>query len=587
MNYGNLSILLLRMPNIERLKLRVGDRFYNDISFVKANNLTSIDVNITNRCVIENKLFNQDIFEYDFDKNICKLFHSSVRSMPVIPAVLVLEGRRSYGAWKNKKVLFKCVPDDKRLPAFLVPYCIKNTFNKRVFNKYVVIKFASWENNHPIGTIVQTIGDVTQLENFYEYQLYCKSLYASIQDFKKETMKKLKERTETEFIEFIAEKYKPEDRRTMNVFTIDPQNSKDFDDAIGIEIGEQHTTLSIYIANVPFWMDALDLWNSFSERISTIYLPDRKRPMLPTILSDALCSLQEKQPRFAFTLDILFDNITYNIENISWKNTLISVSRNLRYDTKELDNYIPFTNLINFIQNINKKYKYIDDIRNSHDVIAYCMILMNYLSAKKLLEYKTGIFRGVKLDNTFVPAESLPDEVKNFLKMWNSFGANYAKYESLESHDALDLDAYVHVTSPIRRLVDILTMITLQIKLNLVTFNDNMQIFVDRWTSDAAIEYINSTMRSIRKVQNDCSLLKICQDDSIVLEKIYSGYIFDKIVRNDKLYQYMVYLPELKTVNRFTSRYSKKNMSEQRFRLYVFTDENQLKQKLRIQLLDE
>ena len=587
MNYGNLSILLLRMPNIERLKLRVGDRFYNDISFVKANNLTSIDVNITNRCVIENKLFNQDIFEYDFDKNICKLFHSSVRSMPVIPAVLVLEGRRSYGAWKNKKVLFKCVPDDKRLPAFLVPYCIKNTFNKRVFNKYVVIKFASWENNHPIGTIVQTIGDVTQLENFYEYQLYCKSLYASIQDFKKETMKKLKQRTETEFIEFIAEKYKPEDRRTMNVFTIDPQNSKDFDDAIGIEIGEQHTTLSIYIANVPFWMDALDLWNSFSERISTIYLPDRKRPMLPTILSDALCSLQEKQPRFAFTLDILFDNITYNIENISWKNTLISVSRNLRYDTKELDNYIPFTNLINFIQNINKKYKYIDDIRNSHDVIAYCMILMNYLSAKKLLEYKTGIFRGVKLDNTFVPAESLPDEVKNFLKMWNSFGANYAKYESLESHDALDLDAYVHVTSPIRRLVDILTMITLQIKLNLVTFNDNMQIFVDRWTSDAAIEYINSTMRSIRKVQNDCSLLKICQDDSIVLEKIYSGYIFDKIVRNDKLYQYMVYLPELKTVNRFTSRYSKKNMSEQRFRLYVFTDENQLKQKLRIQLLDE
>ena len=587
MNYGNLSILLLRMPNIERLKLRVGDRFYNDISFVKANNLTSIDVNITNRCVIENKLFNQDIFEYDFDKNICKLFHSSVRSMPVIPAVLVLEGRRSYGAWKNKKVLFKCVPDDKRLPAFLVPYCIKNTFNKRVFNKYVVIKFASWENNHPIGTIVQTIGDVTQLENFYEYQLYCKSLYASIQDFKKETMKKLKQRTETEFIEFIAEKYKPEDRRTMNVFTIDPQNSKDFDDAIGIEIGEQHTTLSIYIANVPFWMDALDLWNSFSERISTIYLPDRKRPMLPTILSDALCSLQEKQPRFAFTLDILFDNITYNIENISWKNTLISVSRNLRYDTKELDNYIPFTNLINFIQNINKKYKYIDDIRNSHDVIAHCMILMNYLSAKKLLEYKTGIFRGVKLDNTFVPAESLPDEVKNFLKMWNSFGANYAKYESLESHDALDLDAYVHVTSPIRRLVDILTMITLQIKLNLVTFNDNMQIFVDRWTSDAAIEYINSTMRSIRKVQNDCSLLKICQDDSIVLEKIYSGYIFDKIVRNDKLYQYMVYLPELKTVNRFTSRYSKKNMSEQRFRLYVFTDENQLKQKLRIQLLDE
>ena len=154
--------------------------------------------------------------------------------------------------------------------------------------------------------------------------------------------------------------------------------------------------------------------------------------------------------------------------------------------------------------------------------------------------------------------------------MWNSFGANYAKYESLKSHEALDLDAYVHVTSPIRRLVDILTMVLLQEKLGLVTYSESKQIFYDKWTSDEAIAYINKTMRSIRKVQNDCSLLKICYDDTKTLDKIYDGYIFDKIIRNDKLYQYMVYLPELKTVNRFTSRYSKENMSQQKFKLYVF-----------------
>ena len=32
--------------------------------------------------------------------------------------------------------------------------------------------------------------------------------------------------------------------------------------------------------------DHLNIWESFSRRVSTIYLPDRKRPMLPTILSD-------------------------------------------------------------------------------------------------------------------------------------------------------------------------------------------------------------------------------------------------------------------------------------------------------------
>ena len=62
--------------------------------------------------------------------------------------------------------------------------------------------------------------------------------------------------------------------------------------------------LEQYISNVVFWMEILDLWESFDDRIATIYLPDRKRPMLPTILSDALCSLQENRIRFAFTLDI-------------------------------------------------------------------------------------------------------------------------------------------------------------------------------------------------------------------------------------------------------------------------------------------
>jgi hypothetical protein len=130
-------------------------------------------------------------------------------------------------------------------------------------------------------------------------------------------------------------------------------------------------------------------------------------------------------------------------------------------------------------------------------------------------------------------------------------------------------------------------MVLLQEKLGLVTYSDKKQIFYDKWTSDEAIAYINRTMRSIRKVQNDCSLLKNCCDDADTLDKIYNGFIFDKIIRNDKLYQYMVYIPELKTVNRFTSRYSKENMSQQPFKLYVFMDENQLKQKLRIELLDK
>ena len=91
------------------LKLRVGDRHYSDISFVRAKDLTPIEVDISSSIVIKNKLFNQDIFEYDSETGLCEIYHSSIRSMPVIPAVLVLEGRRTYGKWKNRKSLFKCI----------------------------------------------------------------------------------------------------------------------------------------------------------------------------------------------------------------------------------------------------------------------------------------------------------------------------------------------------------------------------------------------------------------------------------------------------------------------------------------------
>ena len=48
--------------------------------------------------------------------------------------------------------------------------------------------------------------------------------------------------------------------------------------ALVILIGNKdiECVLSIYISNVTIWLDVLDLWKSFSRRVATIYLPDRK-----------------------------------------------------------------------------------------------------------------------------------------------------------------------------------------------------------------------------------------------------------------------------------------------------------------------
>lgn len=566
---------------MKQFKLAVEDGQYEKYSYLDIKTMKPTEDSPEINPVL-NKLFNQDIVEVDCDSLIMKVLHSSIRSMKYIPGVLVLDTGKTYGKIKNK-FYYKCIPDDRRIPMFLIPYKEKTMFEKKRHNKYIVFQFHSWIDKHPIGRIMNTLGDVDKLDSFYEYQLYCKSLYASIQKFNSDTKKKLREFTEEQHILNMDKIAKYEDRTGEKIYTIDPTTSKDFDDAFGIKMKEDTIILSIYISNVSFWFELLSLWSSFSERISTIYLPDRKRPMLPTVLSDAICSLTQDDYRFAFTLDIVLSE-DYEIISYKFLNTKIKVRKNYRYDTNELENKIVLKTY-NVVKELNKKYRYVDSITTTHDMIAYLMIIMNYYSARELKRNETGIYRSAKLNKTYQPPESVPDEVQKFLKIWHSFGGKYTKYDNLETHDMLDFDAYVHITSPIRRIPDFLNILKLQDVLGLVELKGQALDFYNKWTSDKSIDYINQTMRSIRRVQNECSLLSMCQEDENITKKIYRGYIFDKIIRNDALYQYMVYLPEIKMTNRITSRHDLDLNSSYEFKIYVFRDEARLKHKIRLEIL--
>ena len=568
---------MLIKTGMSSYKIRIARRDYGSYEIVNASTLVHTEKRVD---PVKHKLFNHDVFNL-YDDNSIKMLHSTVRSMPNIPGVLVLDTKKTYGKIK-RKCLYKLIPDDGRLPEFLVPYRKTIHFNKKSVNKYVVFRFKHWDNKHPVAQLDQVIGDVNNLDNFYEYQLYCKSLYASIQDFTKATLRKLKKRTEEEFANTIIKRYKPEDRRDWEVYSIDPPKSKDFDDAFSFKETKKNVYLSIYISNVSFWMDALELWDSFSQRIATIYLPNRKRPMLPTILSDAICSLQEGHCRFAFTLDLQFDK-SYNLVNYTYKNTCIRVKRNFRYETSELLNFPLYNKLFNFIHMLNRKEKYIDNIKTSHNLVAYLMIYMNYMSAKLMKDKKIGIFRSAELKSNFQCPEEVSSDIKNFLKHWNSYGGQYGKYNETGEHEILELESYVHITSPIRRLVDLLNIVILQKNLGLSELSEKAQEFYNYWTSDEKITYINRTMKSIRKVQNKCELLRICVEENVEKKKIYDGFIFDKMTRNDGLYQYMIYIAEIKMVNRLTARQNKECLTNEKFKLFTFVDESSFKQKIRLE----
>lgn len=535
---------------------------------------------------LRHKLFDQDEIMFNNSGESVELIHSPVRQHKSIAGVLVLANKKTFGR-SGKKMLYQCQPDDKHLPMFLVPYQEKAKFSKNPVNIYVTFEFASWMGKHPHGRLTNSLGSVDNLSSFYEYQLYCKSLNASIQNFTRDAAQALKNKTEQEFIQMILEKY-PEIHNKIEdptkIFAIDPKHSRDYDDAFSIDIlsGEEYK-ICIYISNVTLWMEVLGLWDSFSKRVSTIYLPDKRRPMLPTCLSECLCSLVEGQVRFAFTCEILVRND--KIVSKKYYNSAIVVHKNFRYDDRELNGFWQYQELYARVISIKTKFKGINYIRDSHDVVNYLMVLMNNFSGNEMIQSENGIYRCMIADEPPPTPETLSDDATNFLQYWHSNGGQYVPFSNDIRHDAMKLHNYIHITSPIRRLVDLLNMIQLQENMGLLSFGERGKHFLASWMEK--LEYINKTTRAVRKVQSDCSLLEMCTNHEELYQKSHKGVVFDKIKRNDGYFQYGVYLYDIKLVTRIKMLNDVENYSELMFNIYLFRNEDCFKKKIKLLLVEE
>jgi len=80
-------------------------------------------------------------------------------------------------------------------------------------------------------------------------------------------------------------------------------------------------------------------------------------------------------------------------------------------------------------------------------------------------------------------------------------------------------------------------------------------------------------------------LLDLCANHPDIMDKEYDGFLFDKLARNDGLYQFIVFLPELKLASRITLRDNFENFNNKKFKLFLFNDEESFKKKIRLHLL--
>ncbi len=127
------------------------------------------------------------------------------------------------------------------------------------------------------------------------------------------------------------------DLRHLPFVTIDPKTAKDFDDAVCLIEENGKRTLWVAIADVAHYIEPETLLDEEAQaRATSVYLPHAVLPMLPSRLSDNLCSLRSKVPRLAMVVSMeIKDNFT--IGEVSAFESVIEVKENLSYEDA-LDN---------------------------------------------------------------------------------------------------------------------------------------------------------------------------------------------------------------------------------------------------------
>ncbi len=299
-------------------------------------------------------------------------------------------------------------------------------------------------------------------------------------------------------------------------FTIDGEDSKDFDDAVFAQKVGDMFKLYVHIADVAEYVplhghvdkEAYARGNSF-------YYGENVIPMLPEVLCNDVCSLNENVPRL--TLSAIMDiNSSGEIKGGEICESVICSHKRMTYEKADLalkgeihdyDEFLPSLNTLLELRNVLKKNRdekgnidfdlaepkftfegeEVTDVKKAsrliaHSIIEECMIAANRFVAKKFLELKAPfVYREheppqqTKMDglNVFLSAfgvrealptsinianlmREIPPEKKSPVSRMILRSMSKAKYtNTCEGHFGLAIKEYCHFTSPIRRYSDL------------------------------------------------------------------------------------------------------------------------------------
>jgi exoribonuclease-2 len=275
-----------------------------------------------------------------------------------------------------------------------------------------------------------------------------------------------------------------QDLTSIPILTIDGPMTRDYDDALSISSLPDGVEVGIHIADAaavvlpesPIDLEAL-------ERGTSLYLPDTRIPMLPTVLSEELCSLKQGTDRMAVSLMVRFDEDDL-VQDYRFVLSRIRVQRQLTYseadelvaDDDDLGKlyrlctrlrrkriadgalFLPLPELRVWV-NINHEIHIskLDRETSAQLMVSELMILANGLAAEALATNGVpAIYRSQLKPQEIVVGEGTDDLYLNYLQR------RYLSRAELgltpKRHSGLGVAAYTTWTSPIRRYMDLVVI---------------------------------------------------------------------------------------------------------------------------------
>ncbi|NVM57962.1 MAG: RNB domain-containing ribonuclease [Desulfobacterales bacterium] len=352
-------------------------------------------------------------------------------------------------------------------------------------------------------------------------------------------------------------KAKPETTRRdlthLSTLTIDGQGTLDFDDAISIEPNGDRYRLGVHITDASYFLKkggAVD--EEALARASSIYMPDKRIPMLPPPLAEDLCSLKEGQDRPAISIVADLDN-SANVVAYEIFASIIRVGRQLTYydanlvvqEDPELSAIYELAQRFRLIRLKNRAIQLtlpemhvwiqspgeisvtqINRESPSRLMVSECMILANWLAARFFRDHgQPTVYR-----SQLPPRGHLIDEGGGTLYqnwMQRRLLSRLILGLDPEPHAGLGLDVYVTLTSPLRKYLDLVTQRQLRGLLGLERLYSNEELrFI--------IQLVEQPMSYITVLQQERTRYWILRylerlvgykEEGLVLEKRRQRYI--------------------------------------------------------------